>query len=702
MEPQGTDEKQYNRLIHEKSPYLLQHATNPVDWYAWGDAAFERARMEDKPVFLSIGYSTCHWCHVMEKESFEDEEVARAMNEVFVSIKVDREERPDIDGIYMTACQMLTGSGGWPLTIFMTPEKKPFFAGTYIPKHGRFGRVGMMELIPQVGFLWKTRREDLFRSADQIVEKLRETTTAQAGGELSEKTLHETYDGLDKRFDPVHGGFGGAPKFPTPHNLSFLLRYARRTGNAHALEMVEKTLQAMRRGGIWDHVGFGFHRYSTDTGWLVPHFEKMLYDQAMLALAYTEAYQMTGKAEYRETADQIFTYVLRDMTGPEGEFFSAEDADSEGEEGKFYLWAEDEIGRVLGKEPAYLISRVYSTTLAGNFSEEATHERTGRNILHLAKPLDAIAPKLGVEPEVLSARVEAARARLFEERERRVRPLRDDKVLADWNGLMIAAMAKASQVFEDARLAEAAAAAMRFVLTRMRGEGGRLLHRFRAGDASIQGTVDDYAFVTWGLLELYEATFDASYLGEADALTADLLAHFGDGVAGGFFFAPDDGEPLLIRQKDIYDGAVPSGNSVAMLNLLRLSRITGDAGLEERAADIARAFAGAVNQFPSAYTQLMVAADFSVGPVHEVVVCGDPQSLETRKMLAVLRGRFMPNKVVIFKPDDVEEPEVVRLAPFVAAYHAIDDRATAYVCTNHACRLPTTDPEEMLKTLGEG
>jgi uncharacterized protein YyaL (SSP411 family) len=466
--------------------------------------------------------------------------------------------------------------------------------------------------------------------------------------------------------------------------------------------MVEETLQAMRRGGIWDHVGFGFHRYSTDPGWLVPHFEKMLYDQAMLALAYTEAYQMTGKAEYRETTDQIFTYVLRDMTGPEGEFFSAEDADSEGEEGKFYLWAEDEIARVLGKEAAHLISRVYNTTLAGNFSEEATQERTGRNILHLAKPLDAIAPELGVEPEVLSARVEAARVRLFEERERRVRPLRDDKVLADWNGLMIAALAKASQVFEDARLADAAAAAMRFVLTRMRGEEGRLLHRFRAGDASIQGNVDDYAFVTWGLLELFEATFDASYLGEADALTADLLAHFGDDAAGGFFFAPDDGEPLLVRQKDIYDGAVPSGNSIAMLNLLRLSRITGDAGLEERAADIAGAFAGAVNQFPSAYTQLMVAADFSIGPAHEVVVCGNPQAPDTRKMLAMLRGRFMPNKVIIVKPDDAEESEIVRLAPFVAAYHAIDDKATAYVCTNHACRLPTTDPEEMLKMLGEG
>ena len=446
------NEKRYNGLINEKSPYLLQHATNPVDWHPWGDEAFEKARKEDKPIFLSIGYSTCHWCHVMERESFEDEEAAALLNDAFVSIKVDREERPDIDGIYMAVCQMLSGRGGWPLTILMTPDRKPFFAATYIPKTGRFGRPGLMELIPQVKILWETKKAEIVGSADQIVARLMEVSSVESGEALGEQVLRSGYENLAQQFDGRHGGFGSAPKFPTPHNFLFLLRYARRTGGGHALEMVEKTLQAMRLGGIYDHVGFGFHRYSTDPMWLVPHFEKMLYDQAMLAMAYTEAYQLTHNEEYARTAQEIFTYVLRDMTSEQGGFFSAEDADSEGEEGKFYLWSESEMEQLLGKEDARLMATIFNTQPAGNFVDEASGHRGGGNILHLTQPLGELAPTLGLTPDELAARAEAARKTLFKAREARVHPSKDDKVLTDWNGLMIAAMARGAQVFEEPSL----------------------------------------------------------------------------------------------------------------------------------------------------------------------------------------------------------------------------------------------------------
>lgn len=692
--------KKYNRLVEEKSPYLLQHATNPVDWYPWKDEAFERARREEKPIFLSIGYSTCHWCHVMERESFEDQEAARLLNETFIAIKVDREERPDIDAIYMGVCQMLTGSGGWPLTIMMTPDRMPFFAATYIPKRGRLGRPGLMELIPQVANLWQTRRVELLSSSEKIAARLKEAAALEAGGPLGEHVLRAGYEGLAQHFDRRYGGFGSAPKFPSPHNLLFLLRYAKRTGERQALEMVERTLQVMRLGGIYDHVGFGFHRYSTDPVWMVPHFEKMLYDQAMLALAYTEAYQLTTKAEYAKTAREIFTYVLRDMCSEEGGFFSAEDADSEGEEGKFYLWAESELEQVLGREEAQLVAKVYNTEPAGNFGEEATGHESGGNILHLKQSLEELAPTLGLTPHELTDRLETAHTKLFEARRKRIHPLKDDKVLTDWNGLMIAALAKGAQVFNEPVYADAAAKATDFTLRKMRDKDGRLLHRFRDGEASIQGNLDDYVFVIWGLIELYELTFNTIYLDHALGFTVDLITHFWDPERDGFFFTPDDGEALLVRKKEMYDGAIPSGNSVSILNLLRLGRLTGNADLEEKGARIIKAFSRKVEQFPAAFTQLLVGVDFSVGPSHELVIVGNPGADDTKRLVQALRARFIPNKVVLLKPIDEKAFEISRLAPYTKAYTAVEGRTTAYVCSNYSCQLPTTDPGEMLRLLG--
>jgi uncharacterized protein len=698
--PRGS-EKNYNRLIEEKSPYLLQHATNPVDWYPWTDEAFEAARREEKPIFLSIGYSTCHWCHVMERESFEDQETAKLMNDAFIAIKVDREERPDIDAIYMGVCQMLTGSGGWPLTILMTPDRMPFFAATYIPKRGRLGRPGLMELIPQVTDLWKTRRAELLRSSEQIATRLKEATALEAGGELGEQVLRAAYESLAQHFDRRYGGFGNAPKFPSPHNFLFLLRYAKRTGERQALEMVEKTLQAMRLGGIYDHVGFGFHRYSTDPIWMVPHFEKMLYDQAMLALAYTEGYQLTAGADYAKTAREIFTYVLRDMTSEEGGFFSAEDADSEGEEGRFYLWTVPELEAVLGREDAQLVARVYNTQSAGNFKEEATGSNGGGNILHLKQSLEELAPTLGLTSDELTARVDGIRTKLFEARRMRIHPLKDDKVLTDWNGLMIAALAKGARVFNEPVYADAAVKAMDFTLRKMRDNDGRLLHRFRDGEACIQGNLDDYAFVIWALLELHELTFEAAYLRHASGLTDDLITHFWDSEQGGFFFTPDDGEALLVRKKEVYDGAIPSGNSVSMLNLLRLGRLTGNTDREEKGARIAKAFSRKVELFPAAFTQLLVGVDFSLGPSHEVVIVGKPRADDTNRLVRALRSRFIPNNVIMLKLIGEESSEITRLAPYTATYTVKEGKATAYVCSNYSCQLPTTDPAEMLRQLGE-
>jgi uncharacterized protein YyaL (SSP411 family) len=697
------DEGEYNNLIFEKSPYLLQHAENPVNWYPWGLEAFTKAQTEDKPIFLSIGYSTCHWCHVMERESFEDLEVAELMNDVFVSIKVDREERPDIDNVYMLVCQMLTGSGGWPLNIMMTADKKPFYAATYIPRETRQGRVGMVDLILRVKDMWETRRSEILGSANDITEGLStaaKRTLSEATPEaLGDSVLSLTYEQLSARYDEEYGGFGDAPKFPMPHNILFLLRYWRRTGNETVLDMVEKTLQQMRRGGIYDHIGYGFHRYSTDSHWLVPHFEKMLYDQALLAMAYIEAYQATGKDEYGNTAREIFTYVLRDMMRPGGGFYSAEDADSEGVEGKFYVWTLQETQQILEPAEAALVAKVFNMRKDGNFAEEGTRKRTGKNILHLKKSAKEVASDLKVTEQALQKRLNKALHKLHTHREERIHPHKDDKILTDWNGLMVAALAKGAQVFDEPQYAEAARSTVDFILKNMRAGDDRLLHRYRDGQAAILANVDDYAFLVWGLLELYEATFELSHLETALGLNKDLIAYFWDDTAGGFYFTPDDGETLLIRQKEIYDGAIPSGNSVAILNLLRVALMTGNPDLEKKAAAIGAVFSATVRESPSSHTLLMAGVDFGIGPSYEVVIVGNPQAMDTREMIQGLRRPFIPNKVVLLRSADQSEPGIERLAEFTKYQSAIDNKATAYVCLNYNCKLPTTDTAKMLELL---
>jgi len=688
-----------NHLINETSPYLRQHAYNPVEWYPWGSEAFERAQREDKPIFLSIGYSTCHWCHVMAHESFENPEVARLMNEAFVSIKVDREERPDIDNVYMSVCQVMTGSGGWPLSIIITPDKKPFFAATYIPREGRFGLIGMTELIPRIRELWATRRGEALGLSNEIVTLLQQTSRDTPGEELDEATLELTYEQLAQRFDGQHAGFSSAPKFPTPHNLLFLLRYWKRSGNKAALDMVEKTLQAMRRGGIYDHVGFGFHRYSTDSQWLVPHFEKMLYDQAMLAMAYTEAYQATGEEDYEKTAREIFTYVLRDMTAPEGGFCSAEDADSEGEEGKFYLWTQEEVRQALGNDEADFVAKVFNIEKDGNFAEQATGKRSGVNILHLRKTLGELASDLNLSQQDLQEHLEVIRQKLFAYREKRVHPMKDDKILTDWNGLMIAALAKGAQAFDEPEYAEVACRAADFILGNMRKPDGRLLHRYRDGQAGLEANLDDYVFLVWGLIELYEAIFGARHLEVALELTSEMVRHFWDEDGGGLYLTPDYGENLFVRKKEIYDGAIPSGNSVAMLNLLRLGRMTATSDLEDKAAKIGSVFSGSVKQLPSAHTQLMVALHFGIGPCYEVVIAGKAEAEDTKAMVKALRTRFLPNKVVLLNPDERESSEIAKLAEFTKNQSSIGGKATVYVCMNYNCKLPTTDIDKMLELL---
>jgi len=689
-----------NRLIHEKSPYLLQHAYNPVDWYPWGEEAFRKAREEGKPVFLSVGYSTCHWCHVMAHESFEDPGVASLINDAFIPVKVDREERPDVDAVYMAVCQLMTGGGGWPLTVVMTPEGEPFFAGTYMPKEGRFGHPGLMKLIPRLRAMWVLNRAEALAVTRKVVQALKQESLDMPASDMDEPILARAFEQLRARFDEEYGGFGRAPKFPSPHNLLFLLRYWKRSGNEKALSMAEKTLESMGMGGVYDHLGFGFHRYSTDNRWLVPHFEKMLYDQALLSMAYVEAYQATGRAFYRQRAEEIFTYVLRDMTLPGGGFCSAEDADSEGEEGKYYVWTGREIEAVLGGRKAELFKKIYHVKDEGNFHDEVQGRMKGENILHLSRPVEAFAEETGLHADELLQLVEESKKALFEARSNRPRPHRDDKVLTDWNGLMIAALALGGRVLGEKRYTEAAERAMAFILTKLRTHQGRLLHRYCDGHAGIRAYLDDYSSVTWGLLELYESTFHVPYLREAISLNGLVIDLFLDREKGGFYSTPHDGEELLVRKKELYDGALPSGNSVMMLNLLKLARLTGDFALEEHASSLASAFSGNVFLSPVAYTHLMSALCFALGPSYEVVLAGDPGGEDTKAMLEELRRRYCPEKVVLMHPPDAGADELHGLAPFTSAYGTKSGKCTAYICARQECRAPVTEPAALGEFFG--
>ncbi|GAB5537457.1 MAG: thioredoxin domain-containing protein [Rubricoccaceae bacterium] len=698
-----------NRLAESNSPYLLQHAENPVDWWPWSDAAFAEARQRDVPVFLSIGYATCHWCHVMEEESFENAVAAQALNDAFVCIKVDREERPDVDAIYMAACLALNGHGGWPLTALLTHDREPFYVGTYLPRETQGGRIGVIDLAHSVTQHWRTGRAGVERSAGEIAGHIRQLAESSPSGDVpTEADLERTAEALRRRFDTVHAGFGTAPKFPTPHHALFLFREARRTGTVELALMAAATLRAIRRGGTYDHIGLGLHRYSTDREWLLPHFEKMLYDQALFVLACVEGFEATGEPDLQAAAEDTITYVLRDLLSPEGAFFSAEDADSldahgKREEGAFYVWTEVELVEALGDEDAALARHVWGTQPEGNYREEATRQRTGANVLHLpdpqlelADPLASVAEALNMDRAALDSRIEAIRRQLDEARNTRSRPLLDDKILTDWNGLMIAALARAGRAFRRDDYIEAAERAARFLLGTLHQSEGGLLHRYRAGEAGISGMLDDYAFLAFGLTELYQTTFEPEWLSEAVQLHRATRDRF-ESEAGDFFASEADATDLIVRQKSLDDGAIPSGNSVALLNGLRLGRLTGDRQMEE-AARCGLVVPSVIRDHPSGFTFWMTAAAFAVGPSQEVVIASSTDVAD--EMVEAIRQVYAPNAVVLVKTPETTD-RLSELAPFTAEQTARDGLATAYVCQDYACNAPTTSPSEATQLLRE-
>jgi uncharacterized protein YyaL (SSP411 family) len=678
-----------NRLAQEKSPYLLQHAHNPVDWYAWGEDAFARARAEGKPIFLSIGYSTCHWCHVMERESFESEDIAAILNRDFVPIKVDREERPDVDRIYMTFVQATTGGGGWPMSVWLTPELEPFFGGTYFPPENRYGHPGFGSVLTQIASAWRNDREKVVDSARGIVEQLKQhvaVVPAHSGVIFDAATLESGFSMFRRSFDARLGGFGGAPKFPRPVVFNFLLRYWARTGNAEARDMVLLTLREMARGGMCDQLGGGFHRYSVDDHWFVPHFEKMLYDQGQLATSYLEAFQITGDQQYAETARNIFDYVLRDMTDSGGAFYSAEDADSVIDpahpehkgEGAFYIWSAEEIRRIAGADAA-LFEQRYGVREGGNVDHDPHGEFTGKNILYQAQ-------SGGPEAHPTKAALLAARAG-------RIRPHLDDKILTGWNGLMISAFAQGGAVLGEARYAEAARRAAEFVIARMYDPAsGVLRRRYRAGEAAIPGFLDDYALFAQALLDLYEAQFDIAHLRLAVKLTEKMRELFEDPVGAYFSSAAGDAS-LVLRVKEDYDGAEPSGNSVAAMNLLRLARMTNRSEFRDAAERTFAAFGTRLSHAPVAVPQMLAACEFALGEPREIVFAGD-RGAKLSALTAELHLRFVPNKVVL-----LSDPALASWVPGIEGMTAHEAGASVYVCRNYACQLPVSEPAEFAKLI---
>ena len=687
-----------NRLASSGSPYLLQHANNPVDWHPWSEEAFAKAAEEDKPVFLSIGYSTCHWCHVMEKESFSDPEVAALMNEVFICVKVDREERPDVDHLYMTVCQLLTGSGGWPLTIVLTPDRKPFFAGTYFPRGDRHGRPGMLQLIPRIRELWTTERDTVNSSAEEIAEGLSVFLAPDPAAPPPQDLAENAYLLLKDQFDDLHGGFGSAPKFPVFSNLLFLLGYWDRTGEKQALEMVSKTIKAMRMGGIYDQIGYGLHRYSTDERWFAPHFEKMLYDQALAVLTCTDAFRMTGKDMFRQMADEILTYVLRDLRSSDGGFYSAEDADSEGEEGKFYTWPADELARLLDDEECKVVSEIYNITDGGNFLTE-TGKPTGWNILHLRGDIGELSASLDMDPGATEKILKNARGKLMEARSHRVRPLRDEKIMADWNGLMIAALARAASTFGEDRYAVAAEEAFTFVRKNLMGNSGDLLHLRYSDNDTVPAFLDDYAYLLWGLMELHQMNYRTEHLETAVELASAMLDQFHDPDNGGFFLTGSENDLLFPRVKPSFDGPMPSGNSVAAVNLIRLGRLTGRRDFEDAGLQTLEAFAAEMAGNPAGLTHMISALEMASHGTAEVIIAGDPETEDTKQMLRILQTSCSPSVSVLPVNPDRPDHAVFKLIPSAQEFTVMDGRATAYVCRNYACQAPTTDAEEMMKLL---
>ena len=690
--------KHTNRLINETSPYLLQHAHNPVDWYPWGEEAFEKARAENKPIFLSIGYSACHWCHVMERESFENEAIAALLNEHFVSIKVDREERPDLDDIYMTAVTAMTGSGGWPMSVFLTQDLKPFYGGTYFPPESGFGRPGFSDLLNGIAKAWDEKRDEIVESASGISEHVAAALSAPAqSGAVDSGLIRGALQQLKATFDENYGGWGGAPKFPSSSGIALLLRAYARSGDPQALRMAAETLDKMARGGMYDHLGGGFHRYSVDAQWLVPHFEKMLYDNGQLSQVYVEAYQLTGNPLYEKVAREIFDYEIRDMQSPAGAFYSTEDADSEGEEGKFYVWAYAEILDLLGEEEGALFCRYYSVRDDGNFpSHESYHK--GQNILHISTPPEEVAEKAGLSLDALEQRMAPLRAKLLEVRARRVRPGLDDKILTSWNALMITALAQGAQVFGDARYREAAEKAGAFILSEMM-PGGELLRTHRKGESRLPAYLDDHAFSVNALVDLYEATFDLKWLDAAEKLADAMVAKFWDTSEGGFFFTGDAHKNLLVRAKPTYDGAEPSGNSVAAISLLRLAKLLDRSDYYEKAQALLEASAGQIARAPQGYLRMLCAVDFFLHPPKEIAIAGNPEAKDTQALLQAVFGHFVPSKVVALVDPANGAAELGKAIPLLAEKALIDGKATAYVCKDFACGLPVTTAEALVAQL---
>ena len=694
-----------NRLAKEKSPYLLQHAHNPVEWYPWGEEAFVKAKKENKPVILSIGYSTCHWCHVMEKESFEDEKTAEAMNRDFVSIKVDREERPDLDSVYMKYVMATTGGGGWPMTVFLTPDRKPFYGGTYFPPEDRYGMPGFKNLLSGIAEAWKTRRKEITDSADSAIGFLKNkvNTDVAASSVPGPQIFKEYFESCAASFDTEWGGFGRAPKFPRSHALSLLLRFWKKTGDDRALEMAKKTLNSMAAGGIQDHLGGGFHRYSTDQRWLVPHFEKMLYDQALISVTYLEAYQATHQAAYAEVARQTFDYVLGSLRDSQGGFYSAEDADSadpqnlsQKKEGAYYVWEQNEVDKLLGNRELKIFSYRFGVKPEGNALSDPHGELKGKNTLYEAHSLEEAAAHFGLPSKEIQEILNQAKRKLLEARKKRPLPHRDDKVLTDWNGLMIYALSLGARVLGDERYLETAVKAGEFVSARLTQTDGRLLHRYREGESGITGHLDDYAFVIYGYLGLYQATFEEIWLQRAKKIADKMIEFFYDEAEGGFYLTAKDAEELIARPKELYDGAIPSGNSLAVLDLLLLERVTGDVRYGKAAEGSLKGFAREITIAPAHYPQMLLALDFALGPADEILFAGDAKDLALEAMLKEIYLRFLPNKIIMLH-EPGQKGSV--LSPSYEAMGSVGGKLTVYVCHDRACRLPATDVEGLKKVL---
>ncbi len=680
-----TEHAHTNRLIDETSPYLLQHAHNPVDWYPWGEEAFAVARQEQKPVLLSIGYSACHWCHVMEHESFENEAIAKLMNDNFVNIKVDREERPDLDQIYMNAVQMMTQHGGWPMTVFLTPDAVPFYAGTYFPPEDRYNMPGFPRVLISLADAYRERTDEIQETAKSVLAELQRSAGARGSDEqLSTELLDLAYRGTIKNYDATNGGFGGAPKFPPAMSLEFLLRYHHRTGEQHALDIVKHTIKKMAEGGIYDHLGGGFHRYSTDARWLVPHFEKMLYDNALLSRLYLHYYQLTGDAAAREVAEGILDYVVREMTDAGGGFYSTQDADSEGEEGKFFVWSFDEIKEVLGDADARVFADHYNVTDEGNFE--------GKNILNVTRDFDAVAKKHNLSLEQLTQLLQRSRQALFAKREQRIKPARDEKILTAWNGLMLRSFAEAAAILNRDDYADVANKNAAFILENMQLDG-LVLRTYKNGEAKLNAYLEDYAFYIDGLLSLYEARGDERWFQEAYKLTATMLEEFWDDQEGGFFFTGRSHEQLIVRSKDFFDNATPSGNSVAAGVLLRIALLTDNEDYRRRAITIFRLTNNFIRRYPAGFGRLLSALDFHFGPNQEIALVGEPDSVGFKALLNEIWEIYLPNKVVApGKPRKTSGNDLIALLRERGTAYG---EATAYVCQNYVCSQPVTEPSAL-------